>query len=180
MDNGLVYEIVLGEKFPFKKYIQPGDFNSAILTASSFDVVISLTDLTEKEEYAIADSAFEVYLIDTVYGPFIVFDFGGNLRFDFSLNILKMEQDSIPGWLHNPDETVHMYLLEGSDSVVKAVRFVHFDKMYELKSSCMRQLEKDKTMVDAFIHNIYSRYSITDLIRHAQYHFTVPETNVSL
>ena len=58
-------EIILGEKFPLKKYIQPGDFSTVMLTASGFDVIISLTDITEQEEYAIADEVFDVYIVDT-------------------------------------------------------------------------------------------------------------------
>lgn len=174
LSNNPLNEIVLGKKFPLKKYIRPGDFTSAILTASSFDVIISLTDVTEQEEHAIADEEFDIYIVDTDYGPFMVFKFGENLKFDFSLNIHKMEQKSIPGWLQNPDETIHIYVLEGSNSVVKAIRYVPFVEMYNLKVSCMRQLSKGKASVDAFIQNVYARYSIPDLIRNAQYHFTVP------
>lgn len=173
-------EIILGKKFPLKKYIRPGDFTSAMLTANGFDVIISLTDITEQEEYAIADEAFDVYIVDTEYGPFMVFKFGESLKFDFSVNILKLEQDYIQDWLQNPDETIHIYVLEGSNSVVKAVRYVPFSKMYELKFSCLRQLKKDKESIDAFIQNVYARYSIPDLIRNAQYHFTVPATELSL
>ena len=173
-------EIVLGERFPLTKYIQPGDFTSAFLTASSFDVIISLTDLTEEEEYAIADEEFDVYIVDTEFGPFVVFQFRNDLRFDFSLNIHKMDQAGIPAWLQNPDETVRIYVLEGNDSVVKAVRFVPFKRMYDLKVSCMRQLGKSKSEVDAFIHQVYAQYSIPDLIKNARYHFTVPPTETSL
>lgn len=178
-DQGLT-EIVLGEVFPLKQYVQPGDFTSAFLTASSFDVIISLTDLTEEEEYAIADEEFDVYIVDTDFGPFVVFQFGDGLRFDFSLNIHKMNQTSIPAWLQNPDETVRIYVLEGSDSVVKAVRFIPFKKMYDLKVSCMRQLERSKSEVDAFIHQVYAQYSIQDLIRNAQHHFIVPQAETTL
>ena len=173
-------EIILGEKFPLKKYIQSGDFSTVMLTASGFDVIISLTDITEQEEYAIADEAFDVYIVDTEYGPFMVFKFGESLKFDFSLNILKLEKDYIQDWLQNPEETIHIYVLEGSNSVVKAVRFVPFFKMYDLKVSCMRQLSKDRASVDAFIQTVYVRYSIPDLIKNAQYHFTVPATEISL
>ena len=172
--------VALGEPFPWKQYIQPGDFTSAILTSAGFDVVISLTDLSEDEEYAITDEAFDVYLIDTDYGPFMVFQFGQNLRFDFSLNIHKMNEAEIPAWLQNPEETIKIYVLEGSNSVVKAIRFVPFKMMYDLKVSCMRQMDKGKEEVDAFIHKVYAQYSITDLIQNAQYHFTVPPTETSL
>ena len=173
-------EIILGEKFPLKKFIQPGDFSTVMLTASGFDVIISLTDITEQEEYAIADEAFDVYILDTDFGPFMVFKFGETFRCDFSLNIHKMKQEYLSDWMQNPDETIHIYVLEGSNSVVKAVRFVPFTKMYDLKVSCMRQMSKDKASVEAFIQNFYARYSIPDLIRNAQYHFTVPATELSL
>ena len=180
MDNQDLTQIVLGEEFPLKQYVQLGDFTSAFLTSSSFDVIISLTDLTEEEEYAIADEEFDVYFVDTEFGPLVVFQFGDDLRFDFSLNIHKMNQAAIPAWLRDPDETVRVYVLEGSDSVVKAVRFVPFKKMYDLKVSCMRQLNKTKTEVDTFIHKVYAQYSIQDLINNAQYHFSVPATESSL
>ena len=172
--------VSLGEPFPWKQYIQPGDFTSAFLTAKSFDVIISLTDLTEEEEYAIADEEFDVYIVDTDYGPFMVFKFGEKLKFDFTLNIHKMDKASIPGWLQNEDETVTIYVLEGGNSVVKAIRFVPFKRMYDLKVSCMRQLDKSKEDVDAFIHKVYTQYSIQDLIRNAKYHFIVPEIEISL
>lgn len=172
--------VSLGKPFPWKQYIQPGDFTSAILTATSFDVVISLTGLTKQEENAMADEAFDVYIVDTDYGPFIVFQFGPNLRFDFSLNIHKMKRDAISSWLQNSGETIKLYVLEGKNSVVKAIRFVPFKKMYDLKVSCMRQLDKTKEEVDEFIYGVYNQYSITDLIRNAQSHFVVPKVGVSL
>ena len=52
--------------------------------------------------------------------------------------------------------------------------------MYDLKVSCMRQLERSKSEVDAFIHQVYAQYSIQDLIGNAQYHFVVPQTETSL
>ncbi len=173
-------EIILGEKFPLKKYIQSGDFSTVMLTASGFDVIISLTDITEQEKYAIADEAFDIYILDTDFGPFMVFKFGETFKCDLSINILKMKQEYLSDWLKNPEETIHIYVLESNNSIVKAVRFVPFAKMYDLKVSCMRQLSKDKANVDAFIQNVYARYSIPDLIRSAQYHFTVPATEISL
>lgn len=178
--NNLLDVIVLGEEFPNKEYIKPGDFTTAVLNESSFDVIISLTDITEQEERAIADEAFDIYIIDTESGPFMVFQFGKNLKFDFSLNILKMDQTKIPGWLQNPEETICIYVLEGSNSVVKAIRYVPFTKMYDLKVSCMRQMGKEKAEIDAFIQSVYARYSIPDLIRNASCHFTVPEVEASL
>ncbi len=170
--------VVLGEKFPLPQFIQPGDYSGAFLTASGFDVIISLTNITEREEIAIADEEFDIYMVDTDFGPFLVFKFGEELSFDFSLNILKMDRDRIPGWLNDPSSTITIYILEGRDSVVKAVRFVPFEKMAEFKESCRKQVGKTSQEVDFFIHRLYSRFHIADLIENASYHFTVPETLV--
>ena len=172
--------VTLGKPFPWKEHVRPGDFTSAMLTATGFDVIISLIDLTEQEEYAIADEEFNVYIVDTDFGPFMVFQFGNNLKFDFSLNIHKMEQDAITPWLQNTEETIKIYVLEGRNSVVKAIRFVPFKRMYDVKVSCGRQLGKSKEEVDAFIHNVYAQCSIPDLMQSAQYRFTVPRTKASL
>lgn len=173
-------EIVLGERFPLEQYLSFGDFSRAFFTASGFDVIISLTDLTKTEEMLIADEAFDVYIVDTDYGPFIVFQFGDGLAFEFTLNLMKMNQADIPMWLKTPDDVINLYVLEGTDNVVKAVRVVPFEGMTDLKVSCMRQLDKDKNSIDAFIRSVDSRYRITDLILNAQYHFRVPKVNTRL
>ena len=174
------FEIILGERFPLEQYLSPGDYSRAFFTASSFDVIISLTGLTEAEEMSIADEAFDVFIADTAYGPFVVFQFGKGLMFEFTLNIQKMEKTDVVEWLQNPDEVVHVYILEGSDSVVKAVRFVPFERMYDLKLSCSRQLDKDKNEIDAFIRSVNARFSLADLIGNAQYHFVVPKVSKRL
>ena len=177
---GGITEIALGEPFPMKQYVQPGDFTRAFFTASSFNVIISLTNLTKKEESLIADKEFDIFIVDTDYGPFIVFRFGKELSFDFSLNIQKMNQSSVSSWLNSPDQAVTLYLLEGSDSSVKAVRLVHFEKMREIKESCVHQLNKTKEEIDSIIQMVNTRTSITDLIEEAQFHFVVPKVRYSL
>ena len=69
-------------------------------------------------------------------------------------------------------------LCEGNDSSVKAVRFVPFEKMAELKASCEKQLKKTSQEVDFFIQRLYARFRIPDLIENASYHFTVPAADV--
>ena len=177
---GGIIEVVLGEPFPMKQYVQPGDFTRAFFTASSFNVIISLTNLTKKEESLIADKEFDIFIVDTDYGPFIVFRFGKELSFDFSLNIQKMNQSSVSIWLNSPDQAVTLYLLEGSDSSVKAIRLVHFEKMREIKESCVHQLNKTKEEIDFIIQMVNTRTSITDLIEEAQFHFVVPKVRYSL
>ena len=129
---------------------------------------------------SIADEAFDVFIVDSACGPFVVFQFGEGLMFEFTLNIQKMENADVFGWLQNPDAVVHIYILEGSDSVVRAVRVVPFEKMYDLKVSCMRQLDKDRASIDSFIRSVDSRYSLSDLIMNAQHHFRVPKVNTRL
>lgn len=45
--------ITLGDEFPYKDQVVPGDFTRPMLTAESIDVLISLSNLSSQEEKAI-------------------------------------------------------------------------------------------------------------------------------
>lgn len=172
--------ITLGEKFPYSEQVVSGDFTRPMLTAESIDVLISLTNLSTDEEKAIGNNSFEIYIQETAMAPMVVLKFGEVFKCDFSLNLAKMDEDFVNIWLESDNRTMTIYLLEGTDSTVKTVRFVPFQNMKYLKQLCKRQLQFNPQEVDQWIMMCNSRYTNHDIIANARVREVIPAVEISL
>lgn len=169
-------EIILGEKLPWPEYQKTGDYSTVVLNEDSFDVIISLCNLSEQEEYAIADEAFTVYITETEYAPFLVFKFGDVFKCDLTINLKKMNPDVVEYWFKSTSNNVTLYLLEGTTAEVRAVRMVPFMEMSALKQTCMSQFNRSKEEIDSYIHQTYNTRSVGELMSSASIRFDVPES----
>lgn len=172
--------ITLGEEFPYKEHIQPGDFTRPILTAEKIDVVISLTNLSDQERDAIGNQPFEIFIQETVLAPMVALRFGNVFTCDFSLNLAKMDKDYVNIWLNSENSTMTIYLLEGLDSTLQCVRYVPFRHMNVLKQFCERQLQSTPHEIDNWISMCNSRYSSHDIIANAKLHDVIPAVKFSI
>jgi len=166
--------IAIGRKLPFAKDLVPGNVVRPELHAEGIDLVIALENLSREEKKAIADAAFDVYVLETALAPMIVFKFGEILKCDFNINLTKMNPEYIPIWLNSDCRTVKIYLLEGSDLTVRAIRLVSIESMPRIKHLCERQLELGMREVDEWITNCQHIYSIPSIIENAQIHELIP------
>ena len=167
----LVYEI--GEKFPMEGYNSLGDHISVALNSSSFDVVISLTGLSEQEIKAIEDDEFEVYIAATKLVPFIILKFGDVFKTDMTINIKKMNPNILNIWFESNVDTVNIFLLEGNDATLQCIRPFKFEHMDILKSICKKQLKNTMEEIDSHINAVYQEYSIDEIIQAAKVKFNV-------
>lgn len=174
LNNNKCTEYVLGEKFPLEGYNQLGDHISVALNENSFDVVISLSDLSEQEERAIGDKEFEVFVIAVNYIPFIIMKFGDVFKADMTINVQKTNPDFQNIWFNSDIETVKIFLLEGNDATLKCIRTITFENMDFVKSICKKQLKLSKTDIDEYINYVYQQVSIEQMMQFAQVHFVVP------
>ena len=167
----LVYEI--GEKFPMEGYNSLGDHISVALNSSSFDVVISLTGLSEQEIKAIEDDEFEVYIAATKLVPFIILKFGDVFKTDMTINIKKMNPNILNIWFESNVDTVNIFLLEGNDATLQCIRPFKFEHMDILKSICKKQLKNTMEEIDSHINAVYQDYSIDEIMQAAKVKFNV-------
>ena len=167
----LVYEI--GEKFPMEGYNSLGDHISVALNSSSFDVVISLTGLSEQEKKAIKDDEFEVYIAATKLVPFIILKFGDVFKTDMTINIKKMNPNILNIWFESNVDTVNIFLLEGNDATLQCIRPFKFEHMDILKSICKKQLKNTMEEIDSHINAVYQEYSIDEIMQAAKVKFNV-------
>ncbi len=146
------YEI--DKPFPEQQYVSIGQEGSrAILNDEGFDVVISLSDITNEEIKSFVEN--EIYLsIRNVMGiPFVVLNFGNVFRVDFTLNIKKMEEGAITPWLNNRNEAydIKLFLVEASNTNLTAIRRIPFDGMNYIREVCENQVHSTKEDVDSVI-----------------------------
>lgn len=141
-------EITMGEKLPWADYQQLGDYVLPKLTPDAFEVVIALTDLTEVERQALADGKMQIGIVDTQGGPLVVMVFGEEFRCDFHLNLQRMKADMRENWLKEKTEKFVIYILEGKDARLKAMRVVEYSNMKELRERMRIQLNMKKEEID--------------------------------
>lgn len=167
-------EFVLGKKFPWKGYDIPGDHINVALFETSFDVVISLCNLSEQEKNAIGKKEFEVFITATEKVPFIIMKFGEVFKADMTINLMKMDSDFHDIWFKSSLDKVRIFLLEGNDATLQSIRTFNFLYTDFIKDICRNQQNFSKEEIDAHISNVYQQIPIDYLIQHAQAHFVVP------
>ena len=167
-------EYIIDEKFPLEGYNHLGDHISVALDENSFDVVISLSNLSEQEKIAIAHNEFEIFVVATSFVPFIIIKFGNVFKADMTINIQKMDKDYHNIWFKSDIDTVKIFLLEGNDATLKCIRTFKFENMYFLKEICKKQLQLSKNQIDEYINYIYQNVSIEQMMQFAQVRFVVP------
>lgn len=169
-------EFALGKKFPWKGYNAIGDHVSVALNETSFDVVISLTGLSEDEKKAIGHDEFEVFVAATDLVPFIIIKFGNVFKADMTINIKKMNEAYRDTWLASNDKVVRIFLLEGSCATLECVRTFEFECMHDMKELCKNQMAVDKNIIDDHINSVYQLIPIEQMIQIAQVNFVVPSS----
>lgn len=166
---------VLGKKFPLEGYNTLGDHTSILLNESSFDVVISLSNLSKQEKNAIGNSEFEVFVVATNLVPFIILRFGNVMKTDVTINIQKMNSGYREEWFASTNKSVRLFLLEGNNATLQCIRTFHFDDMEVIKGACRNQINLNKEDIDTHIKMVYQQITTEEMMRLAQVRFVVPK-----
>lgn len=165
-----VFEI--GKRFPVERYCVLGDHYHAVPTETSFDVVVSISDLTQDEITSFADLELTVDLFEFEDVPFIVLNFSDALKIEVSMNVLKIKAEYREYWLNEPNNTVHLYLLEGTDATLQALRTENMPIVEAVKTICANQLTKTIEEVDNVIRVVDSNVHINQMIENSHYRWT--------
>lgn len=164
----------IGKPFPEERYISSDDCVMPRITPHSFDVVITLRNITDEERKAIAQDCFYVSIFVFKQIPFIIFDFGG-YKCNIAINIQKIRQLPVELWMKDEEETIALYLLEECTGNIMNIRLCRFPLMVELKYLLKLQTKLSKETIDSRIVEGESLYSVQDMLNYSIFYGEVPE-----
>lgn len=163
----------IGKPFPEERYISSHDCVMPRITPHSFDVVITLKNITIEERRAIAYHSFNVNIFVFKQIPYIIFDFG-EYKCNIAINIQKIRQVPFEQWINDDEETIILYLLEEYTGNIMDMRFCKFPLMVELKYLLKLQLGMNKESIDSRIAEGESMYSVQDMLNYSIFFGEVP------
>lgn len=169
----------LGRPFPDEKYISSQDCVVPRITPQSFDVIVTLDDLTFEERKAIASDKFHVSIFVHKQIPHIVFDFGV-YKCNVSINIQKIHSVNKQDWVCDEETTVTLYLLEPDTGNIINFRMLNFPLMTELKYLLRLQLPLTKETIDSRAKEAEHIYSIQEMEEYSIFYGEVPESGIEI
>lgn len=169
----------LGQPFPEKRYIFPGDGVVPRITPHSFDIIMTLVEITPEEKKAIISDKFYVSLFIHQQIPHIVFDFGV-YKCNVAINIQKIRQVPINDWLRDEENSIILYLLEEVTGKILGMRICEFPLMTELKYLLRLQKRLTKDVIDTRIFNGESINTVQEMREYSIFFGEVPESGIVL
>lgn len=163
----------IGKPFPEERYISASDCVMPRITPHSFDVVITLKNISIEERRAIANDCFSVSIFVFKQIPYIVFDFGV-YKCNIAINIKKIRQVPAEQWIKEQEETIILYLLEECTGNIMDIRFCKFPLMVELKYLLKLKFAMNKESIDSRIAEGESMYSVQDMLNYSIFFVEVP------
>ena len=172
-----IYSYTLGQPFPEKRCISDSDRVMPRITPHSFEIVITLTNLTPEEKKAIISDRFYVSLFVYKQIPYIVLDFG-IYKCNVSINIQKIRQVPINEWLKDEEDSIVLYLLEEVTGKILGIRLSGFPLMTELKYLLRLQQMLSKEEVDIRISEGESINTIQEMLKYSIFFGEVSESGI--
>ena len=167
--NSKIEEFVIGKPFPWPEYaIKNVETIKPVLNTDGFDIVISFANISQQEMNAFCHSNATMSVKNIVGIPFVVLDFDGIMKVDFTLNIMKMNDDNRELWLNmkEPTYNIRIFLLEATTTNLMAIRTCPFDDMNYIRQICVPQLSLTKEQIDELIvlhQNIYDANALVEM-----------------
>ena len=176
--NSKIDEFVIGKPFPWPEYaIKNVETIKPVLNTEGFDIVISFANISQQEMNAFCHSNATMSVKNIVGIPFVVLDFDGIMKVDFTLNIMKMNADYRDLWLNikEPAYNIRIFLLEATTTNLMAMRTCPFNDMNYIRQICTPQLSLTKEQIDELIGLHQNIYDANALVQTAdrKYEFTV-------
>lgn len=166
-DTVNVASIVLGEKYP-GNIVLGEDYILPNITLEGLNILISLTQLDEDIEDSILDNQFNAFFVNLLGAPMVAFQFDCGISLDWSLNVMKVNEQYRQAWLNNRDTGIVIILVEAETGIVKGVRTCNLPLLNDVRGACKSQLDSSKEEIDSFINNLKSRFDTTNIIMSAQ------------
>ncbi len=179
--NSKIEEFVIGKPFPWREYaIKNVETIKPILNTEGFDIVISFANISQQEMNAFCHSNATMSVKNIVGIPFIVLDFDGIMKVDFTLNIMKMNDDYRELWLNmnEPSYNIRVFLLEATNTNLMAIRTCPFDDMNYIRQICAPQLSLTKEQIDGLIELHQNIYDAQALIQKADRKYEFPVISI--
>lgn len=167
--NSKIDEFVIGKPFPWPEYaIKNVETIKPVLNTEGFDIVISFANISQQEMNAFCHSNATMSIKNIVGIPFVVLDFDGIMKVDFTLNIMKMNDDYRVLWLNmkEPAYNIRVFLLEATTTNLMAIRTCPFDDMNYIRQICAPQLSLSRDQIDELIElhqNIYDANALVEM-----------------
>lgn len=171
----------IGKVFPWKQYVYPGDHIVPDINMGGFDVIASLTDLTNQEKYAFGTSEIKVSIFEYSGVPFVIMNYDDIVRLQFSINIQKMKAEARQVWVEDKENSlVKVFLLESNDGTLQGIRSFNLKTMPVLKGILSQQLSEDKEEIDGKIRYGESLFEVRQMEVMAQYTEIIPRPEIEL
>lgn len=169
----------LGRPFPEERYISSQDSVVARITPHSFDVIVTLDNLTFEERKAIVSDKFYVSIFVHKQIPHVVFDFGV-YKCNVSINIQKINSVNQQDWAYDKENTVTLYLLESCTGNIINFRMIKFPLMTELKYLFRLQFSLTKETIDSRAKEAEQLYSVQEMENYSLFYGEVPESGIKI
>lgn len=171
----------IGELFPWKQYVYPGDHITPDINMNGFDVIASFTNLTPKEEQAFATSEIKVSIFEYLGMPFVILNYDDIVRLQFSINVQKMKEWAREEWVKDKDNGyIRVFLLESNDGTLRGIRHFELKMIAVLKRIVSVQLQMEKDDIDGLIRVAEGQFDVRQMEVMAQYTEIVPAPGIEL
>lgn len=108
------------------------------------------------------------------YGTFIAQDIPffivelPDLNFDVSINIHKIKDEMVDGWLNSDANIINLYLINSKTNTLEAMRTfsIHKPEADRIRDACEQQDQRYSSAreVDAALNNVVQKYTTSDMI----------------
>lgn len=169
----------LGEPFPDERYISADDCVVTRITPHSFDVIVTLNNLTYEEHKAMVCYKFYVSIFVHKQIPQIIFDFGV-YKFNVPINIQKIHSVDKQEWLYDEETAITLYLLEPVSGNIINFRMLQFPLMTELKYLLRLQLPLSKEVIDMRALESEQLYTVQEMENYSIFYGEVPESGIKI
>lgn len=169
----------IGQPYPDQRYISSEDRVVTRITPHSFDVIVTLNNLTYNERNAMVCDKFHVSIFVHKQIPHIIFDFEV-YKFNVSINIQKINSVNKQDWVYDEETTITLYLLEPVSGNIINFRMFNFPLMTELKYLLRFQFPLTKETIDSRAKEAEQLYSIQDMESYSIFYGEVPESGITI
>lgn len=169
----------IGQPYPDQRYISSEYRVVTRITPHSFDVIVTLNNLTFEERKAIVCDKFHVSIFVHKQIPHIIFDFGV-YKFNVSINIQKINSVNKQDWVYDEETTITLYLLEPVSGNIINFRMLKFPLMTELKYLLRLQFVHSKDAIDARAKEAEHLYTVQDMENYSIFYGEVPASGITI
>lgn len=162
--NLLKFEV--GQMFPIEKYVGRGELVVGAFNEASFDVIISLFDVTSQEINVFRKGEMEIGLFEYKNVPFLYLDFR-DFSFDFALNINKLSEKDIDTWLNMESNLVNLYMIDSESGILKGQRMISISFLEDIRDVLAKETELTVSEVETIISEVNSKYTTKQIRQQA-------------